>query len=210
MNELQQYIALMLKSGIQKIIISNPATKSESYKKIVIDSKKNGYQIAKYTEKQVFHENIKEEELEEKCLQLIENYYRQVNGISADKEHIILISKKGKCNYKVKKIADDKVKIATKENTVAILGGSSTIDQRSWGGLDWWLPRRLKLSYPYRFYPLRAKWSTGLELWSRALFFAVKRICEYLVYICCIKCYWNFAFSVDFTVIQLVFYFFVI
>lgn len=64
-------------------------------------------------------------------------------------------------------------KIATKENTVAILGGSSTIDQRSWGGLDWWLPRRLKLSYPYRYYPLRAKWSTGLELWSRALFFAV-------------------------------------
>lgn len=117
MNELQQYIALMLKSGIQKIIISNPVTKSESYKKIVIDSKKNGYQIAKYTEKQVFHENIKEEELEEKCLQLIENHYRQVNGISADKEHIILISKKGKCNYKVKKIADDQVKIATKENS---------------------------------------------------------------------------------------------
>ena len=57
MNQLQQYIALMLKSGIQKIIISNPGTKSESYKKIVIDSKKNGYQIAKYTEKQVFHEN---------------------------------------------------------------------------------------------------------------------------------------------------------
>jgi hypothetical protein len=57
------------------------------------------------------------EELEEKCLQLIENHYRQVNGISADKEHIILISKKRKCNYKVKKIADDKVKIATKENS---------------------------------------------------------------------------------------------
>ena len=64
-------------------------------------------------------------------------------------------------------------KIANRENTVAILGGSSTIDQRAWGGLDWWMPRRLKLSYPYRFYPPRAKWATGLELWSRALFFAV-------------------------------------
>ncbi len=61
--------------------------------------------------------------------------------------------------------------IARKENTVAIMGGSATLDQRMWGGLDWWMPRRLKLSYPFRFYPTRAKWARGLELTSRALFF---------------------------------------
>lgn len=63
--------------------------------------------------------------------------------------------------------------LANRNNTVATMGGSATINQKTWGGLGWWLPRRVKLSYPYRFYPLRVKWGTGLELWSRALFFAV-------------------------------------
>lgn len=62
-------------------------------------------------------------------------------------------------------------KIARKDNTVAIMGGSATLDQRAWGGLDWWLPRRLRYTYPANFYPARAKWATGVELWSRALFF---------------------------------------
>lgn len=61
--------------------------------------------------------------------------------------------------------------IATRSNTVSIMGGSATIDQRVWGGLDWWFPRRLRLSYPFRFYPARAKWATGVELVSRAMFF---------------------------------------
>ncbi len=62
-------------------------------------------------------------------------------------------------------------KIANRNNTVAIMGGSATLDERSWAGLDWWFPRRLRTSYPFRFYPARVKWSTGVELWSRALFF---------------------------------------
>lgn len=63
--------------------------------------------------------------------------------------------------------------LANRHNTVATMGGSATINQKTWGGLSWWLPRRVKLSYPYRFYPKRVKWGTGLELWSRALFFVV-------------------------------------
>lgn len=61
--------------------------------------------------------------------------------------------------------------VAKRENTVAIMGGSSTVDQRVWGGLSWWFKRRLRLSYPFRFYPAGVKWTTTLELWSRTLFF---------------------------------------
>lgn len=68
-------------------------------------------------------------------------------------------------------------KIARKDNTIAIMGGSATLDRRVWGGLSWWMPQRLRLSYPFRFYPLRAKFSTGLELWSRALFFLLVVLC---------------------------------
>ena len=53
MTELQQYIQSMLKANPQKIIISNPFSKSEEYKKIIIEDKGKTYQIAKYTEKRV-------------------------------------------------------------------------------------------------------------------------------------------------------------
>ena len=39
MSELKQYLETMLKAEIQKIIISNPFSKSEEYKKIIIENK---------------------------------------------------------------------------------------------------------------------------------------------------------------------------
>lgn len=115
MTELQQYLQTMLKADMQKIIISNPFSKSEEYKKIVIENKEKNYQIAKYTEKQVFHENVSLENLCERMLELAENRYKQINGMSVTEEHIILVSKKGKCNYKVKKTATDAVKLSAKQ-----------------------------------------------------------------------------------------------
>ena len=114
MNELRQYIEFMLKAIPQKIIISNPFSKSEEYKKILIENKGKTYQIARYTEKQVFHENVSLEELGEKCFEIADGRYKQMNAMSATEEHIILISKKGKCNYKVKKTATDTVKLTGK------------------------------------------------------------------------------------------------
>ncbi|MBR3810742.1 MAG: SAM-dependent methyltransferase [Agathobacter sp.] len=115
MSELKQYLETMLKADIQKIIISNPFSKSEEYKKIIVENKEKNYQIAKYTEKQVFHENIAADALLEKTYALAENRYKQINGMSVSEEHIILVSKKGKCNYKVKKIATDAVKLQAKQ-----------------------------------------------------------------------------------------------
>ena len=117
MSELRQYLETMLKAEPKKIIISNPFSKSEEYKKIIIENKGKSYQIAKYTDKQVFHENISLEDLLERCLVLAENCYKQINGMSATEEHIILISKKGKCNYKVKKTATDAVKLSAKSQS---------------------------------------------------------------------------------------------
>ena len=115
MSELRQYLETMLKAVPQKIIISNPFSKSEEYKKIVVEKKDKNYQIAKYTEKQVFHENIDLENLSRRMLELAENKYKQINGMSATEEHIILVSKKGNCTYKVKKTATDTVKLAAKQ-----------------------------------------------------------------------------------------------
>ncbi len=115
MTELQQYISTMLKATPQKLILSNPFGKSEEYKKIIVENKGKTYQVAKYTDKQVFHENITQEDLLERVILLAENHYKQINGLSATEEHIILVSKKGNCTYKVKKTATDAVKLSAKQ-----------------------------------------------------------------------------------------------
>ena len=109
MDELEQYIKLMLEAGVLKIIISKQASKAEEYKKIVVDRKETGFQIVKYTEKQAFHENVSEEDIVKRCAKLTDGHFRQVNGMSVNEEHMIMISKKGAATYKVKKKAVDTV-----------------------------------------------------------------------------------------------------
>ena len=104
MSDLKQYLAIMLGADIIKAVISKPNKNSE-YKKIVLENKAKGFHISKYTDKQVFHENISAEDILPRCIDLIENKFGQVNGFGRDEEHIILISRKGACAYKKKKLA---------------------------------------------------------------------------------------------------------
>ena len=110
MDELRQILELALKTDFYRIIISNPAAKSEIIRKIIIDRKNEIFHVSKYTDKQVFHENLDLPVLMDRCCEIIYMHYRQVNILSSKEEHIILISKKGACNYKVKKLANDSIK----------------------------------------------------------------------------------------------------
>lgn len=104
MSELEKMIHEIVTASIIKMIISKPAEKSNPYKKIVIERKKDYFQASKYTEKQVFHDNMKSAELEGYLQETIIDAYSQVNAWDAEKEHILLISKKGKITYKAKKL----------------------------------------------------------------------------------------------------------
>ena len=103
MNELKNTISQIVACSIQKIIISKPQEKSNPYKKIVIERKKEYFQAAKYTEKQVFHDNVEQKVLEQYLLETVADAYLQVNAWDTEKEHILLLSKKGKITYKTKK-----------------------------------------------------------------------------------------------------------
>lgn len=95
-------IRQMLDSGCERMILSKPVQTAE-YRKIVIEKKEHAYQIQKYTQKQVFHENIQMEELAE-CLEAwLLQEYRQLNGFGNGLESIFLISKKGKVTYRQKR-----------------------------------------------------------------------------------------------------------
>ena len=61
--EMREYIEAIAES-CRKLIISKPATKQEEYRKIIVQKKEAFFQMEKYTDKQVFHENLSVEELE--------------------------------------------------------------------------------------------------------------------------------------------------
>ncbi len=75
MEELKNAIHEIVQQEIIKLVISNKINKDIKYNKITFILKENGtkqyYQIEKYTDKQVFHENIDIDILEEKLLEYV-------------------------------------------------------------------------------------------------------------------------------------------
>lgn len=104
MSQLEQYFSDLIEETVYKLIISKPRKKNSEYKKIVIEKKDKFYQIAKYTDKQVFHENIALTDIAARCVALTEGIFAQVNAWSSDYEYYILISKKGSPTMKRSRI----------------------------------------------------------------------------------------------------------
>ena len=127
MNELGNIIGQIAASSITKMIISKPAVKNIEYKKVVIERKKDYFQASKYTEKQVFHDNVMPENLENYLQETIADSYLQVNAWDVEKEHILLISKKGKVTYKTKKLANAQCANTKEGNTES--GVQATAEQ---------------------------------------------------------------------------------
>ena len=113
MEELKRTLEEVFKSEIIKIVISNKVKKDEKYKKIAINLKENNknkfYQIEKFTDKQVFHENIKINEISDKVGELIFGNYKQMTAWSNNEIFDLKISKKGKIFLGKKKNDNSKI-----------------------------------------------------------------------------------------------------
>lgn len=122
MEELKKIIDDIFIDEIIKVVISNKVNKEYEYKKINIQKKENKgkdyYQIEKFTDKQVFHENIDIEEANISVLNLMDNNFKQLTAWSKEVTYDIKISKKGKVhlskkrsnNVVVEKMSHDKEK----------------------------------------------------------------------------------------------------
>ena len=121
MEELREAISEIMKEDIIKLVVSNKANKDAEYNKITFvlkeDAVKQYYQIEKYTDKQVFHENIDKEVLGDKVLEYVQSNYKQVDAWSNVTTFDLKISKKGKVHLGKKK--GDNVKLANKEHNNA-------------------------------------------------------------------------------------------
>lgn len=99
----------------KKLILSNPSCKTCSYSKIVIEQKGSVYQVSKYTEKQVFHQNIKSlDELKSFVLESMEEF-KQLNIFDSEYEINVKKSKKDKIFISKSKIKQA-VKISNTHN----------------------------------------------------------------------------------------------
>ena len=111
MNDLRKAICDIVSENIVKVVISNKMKSDVQYNKIVFLLKekkgKEYYQIERYTDKQVFHENIDKNKLEESLFENIEAKYKQVNAWSENSTFEMKISKKGKV-FLGKKSSDNK------------------------------------------------------------------------------------------------------
>ena len=104
MAELTEILQEILSTGPSKLTISAPVSKAGPYRRVVAEKKGDYYQLSSYTEKQVFHENIAPAALGSRLQEIVSGSFRQVNAWSADAEHILLISKKGRCTYQKKQL----------------------------------------------------------------------------------------------------------
>lgn len=111
MEELKNKIKEITNEKLLKVVISNKLNKDVKYNKINIELKeknnKEYYQIEKYTDKQVFHENIELEMIETKLFEMTFESYKQVAAWSENTNYELKISKKGKVFLGKKKSSNE-------------------------------------------------------------------------------------------------------
>ena len=114
-SELQKIIQTIWSSELYKIILSNP-TGEGTYRKIVLNRQKKGWQAEQYTEKQVFHENLPEGKVQDYLMENMSSAFRQCGAWDGTFEHTVRISKKGKVTGMKKRTAQTEAPKAKMEN----------------------------------------------------------------------------------------------
>lgn len=86
-----------------KIVLSNVADKEQRIQKVQIEKKEKHFQIAQYSDKQVFHKNVDEEELISFCIEEFGVNFLQLNAWMLRGEASLKLTKKRKLLFDIKK-----------------------------------------------------------------------------------------------------------
>lgn len=86
-----------------KIVLSNVADKEQRIQKVQIEKKEKHFQIAQYSDKQVFHKNVDEEELISFCIEEFGVNFLQLNAWMLGGEASLKLTKKRKLLFDIKK-----------------------------------------------------------------------------------------------------------
>ena len=86
-----------------KIVLSNVADKEQRIQKVQIEKKEKHFQIAQYSDRQVFHKNVDEEELIYFCIEEFGVNFLQLNAWMLGGEASLKLTKKRKLLFDIKK-----------------------------------------------------------------------------------------------------------
>lgn len=102
-----------------KLVLSNCREKTYLYRKTILQKmiikESTGYQKERFTDKQVFHENLSLDELEKVVFSLFPNDYTQLSIFSETTEWNFKVTKKGKLLSNKKKLTENPRKNSTQE-----------------------------------------------------------------------------------------------
>ncbi|MCX5773227.1 MAG: SAM-dependent methyltransferase [Fusobacteria bacterium] len=116
----EEKITLLVSSEFDKcikIILSQPKSKIGKYKRIVVNyiGELKKFQFEKYTETQVFHENIDPDSIKQKIETLFFSEFSQLNIWTEQTHYHYILNIKGKVNVSKKKL-EKKIEILEKNN----------------------------------------------------------------------------------------------
>ena len=97
-QRLTEKLTELLAENAGRIILSKPVSRQQPCRKAVLERKtgaKEYWQLAKYTEKQVFHENFAPEALPAACAALAAEQFLQLNVWTDGAEYNVMLSRKG-------------------------------------------------------------------------------------------------------------------
>lgn len=106
MQEIVEKIEIIVKGNSNKIQFTAKRDKTAELQKAVLLLLPSGWQLQKYTEKQVFHETISAEKLEEKIIELLEKDFTQMQAFSKQFIYSIRVTAKGKVLFNRKAQTD--------------------------------------------------------------------------------------------------------
>lgn len=96
MQELVEKIQIIIKENTSKMQFTAKRNKTGELQKAVLVLLPNGWQLQKYTEKQVFHETMSVEKLEETAVLLLEDDFTQMQAFSEEFIYSVRVTAKGK------------------------------------------------------------------------------------------------------------------
>jgi len=99
MKTLREAIDLSFQKDIYKCTLSNPSDKEGPFRKVELNLLDGIYQVAQFTETQVFHKKLGYVEAKKYIEELLSRMFQNLNSWDAEREFSIRISKKGKVLY---------------------------------------------------------------------------------------------------------------
>lgn len=112
----EEAIRKIAKLSPVKIVLSNVADKEQRIQRVQIEKKEKHFQIAEYTDKQVFHKNVDEEELISFCIEEFGVNFLQLNAWMLGGEAALKLTKKRKLLFDIKKADNSALADEVREN----------------------------------------------------------------------------------------------